>query len=75
MLVAVAATFSDENTKAAYDDLQAKLAADYGPMPTPKTVDGRLTSEKIIGRLGVHHRISKFLFVPVEQLVFYRTGQ
>jgi hypothetical protein len=73
MLVGVLVTFSGDSSRTSYDDIQQRLAAEYGPMPVPSTVDNRLVSAKTTGRFAVEHYMWETFGVQVEQEFYYRT--
>jgi hypothetical protein len=72
-LLEVVVTFSVESSEVAYQGTRKKLMQDYGPMPEPATTDGRLSSQKQIGRFAIEHAMSKVFGIPIEQILFYRT--
>jgi hypothetical protein len=72
-LLAVIVTFSGEKSQATYDETQRQLAADYGTMPEPEIIDDELRSQKLFDYFGVTHQKYTKFWMPVEQILYYRT--
>jgi hypothetical protein len=75
-LLLVIVSFQGASTRADYDGIQKKLAAEFGPMPTPHNAENptRLSSEKIIGRVDVENIMYTTLGVQIEQVLYSRTA-
>lgn len=71
-LLLVAISFEGVSTAAAFDKVQARLAADYGPMPAPAPTPGyTLSSAKKIRHFYIEHGLAHAADAPVEKVFFY----